>query len=141
MRWPPEASTVKRVPLTGLPVAFPGARDSATATVAAASSVARDTARRVPCRTAVRAVLRERLVRAKAGPACAYSRVSAEVRGGEADDRANGPGERCRAVHGALRRPGRPADPPHHGPRRVDALVGGRLLSTARGWREVRDPL
>ena len=54
---------------------------------------------------------------------------------------APGRGERRRALHGAVRRPCRPADPPRHGGGRVDALVGGGFRPAARRLRPVRDPL
>ena len=49
--------------------------------------------------------------------------------------------ERGRAVHRAVRGPERSPDPPHHGHRLLDALVGGGLLPDARRRRAVRDPL
>ena len=49
--------------------------------------------------------------------------------------------ERRRALHGRVRRPGSPPDPPDHGHRRVDALVGGRVLPNARRRRALRYPL
>src|SRR6476659_5652429 len=55
--------------------------------------------------------------------------------------RANDPSKRRGALHGVLRRPGRPPDPSHHGRGRVDALVGGGLLPDARRRRALRDPL
>src|SRR5215211_6686065 len=64
-------------------------------------------------------------------------RRRAKEQSGRADDRR----ERCRAVHGAVRRSGRPSDPPHRGHWWLNALVGRGLVRDARRRRALRDPL
>ena len=55
--------------------------------------------------------------------------------------RAHHRGERGPAVHGAVRRTNRSAGSSRHGSRRIDAVVGGGVLSEPRGRWAVRDPL